>query len=79
MEKIPISTDLKSILPSRFAPVSLVDDHGQILGTYVPKLTEDDVKPAEGWPTGAEIEAMASAPGTRHSTAEVIAHLRSLG
>ncbi len=79
MDKIPISTDLKSILPSRFAPVSLVDEKGNILGTYVPKLTEDDVRPEEGWPTGAEIEAMAKAPGPRHTTAGVLARLRSLG
>ena len=79
MEKIPISTDLKSILPSRFAPVSLLDDKGNILGTYVPRLTEDDLMPEGGWPTGAEIEAMAKAPGPRHTTAEVLARLRSFG
>ena len=79
MEKIPISTDLKSILPSRFAPVALVDDKGHILGTYVPRLTEDDLMPEEGWPTGAEIEAMAKAATRWYTPAEVSEHLRSLG
>ncbi len=79
MEKIPISTDLKSILPSRFAPVSIVDDKGNILGTYVPRLTEDDLKPEEGWPTGAEIEAMAKNATRWYTTDEVLERLRSLG
>ncbi len=79
MEKIPISTDLKAILPTRLAPVALVDDQGNILGHYVPKLTLDDVEPEDGWPTPEEVEAAANYIGPTYTTAEVIAYLRSLG
>ncbi len=79
MEKIPLSTDLKTILPSRFNAVQLVDDKGNVVGTFVPRLTEQDVRGDEPWPTGAELEAMSKAPGRRYTAAEVLAHLRSLG
>lgn len=79
MDKIPISKDLKRILPNRYSPVSIVDDEGNILGTYVPRLTMDDMEPDGGWPSQAEIEALAKAHGPRYTTAQVIAHLRSLG
>jgi len=79
VEQIPISTDLTSILPGRFNPVQLVDDNGNVIGTFVPKRTESDVRGDEPWPTGEELEAMANEPGQRwYTTAEVLAHLHSL-
>lgn len=79
MEKIPISTDLKAILPTRLVPVAIVDDQGNILGHYVPKLTLDDVEPEDGWPTAEEVEAATNYKGPTYTTAEVIAHLQNLG
>lgn len=79
MEKIPISMDLQSILPSRFSPVAIVDREGHIIGTYVPRLTEEDMEPEGGWPTPEQLDALINSPGRRHKMAEVIAHLRSLG
>jgi hypothetical protein len=79
MEKLPLPTELESVLASRFNPVQLVDGKGKVIGTFVPKRTEDDVRGDEPWPTGAELEAMSRMPGRRYTAAEVIAHLRSLG
>jgi hypothetical protein len=79
MEKIPISVNLSAILPTRYSPVALVDDQGNIIGHYVPKLTLDDMEPEDGWPTAEEAEAAANYKGPTYTTAEVIAYLRSLG
>lgn len=81
MDKLPITCDLSRILPTRFAPVSITDAAGKIIGTYVPKLTADDVEPEGGWPTDAELAAdyEAAKNGPRYTTQEVIAYLRSLG
>lgn len=79
MEQVPISTDLKAILPTKLNPVVIVDDDGNVLGHYVPQVPAAYLEPEGGWPTDAEIEAQAKNPGVTYSTAEVIAHLRSLG
>ena len=79
MEKIPLSVNLQEILPTRFAPVAIVDDQGHILGHYIPRLTADDLEPEGGWPSDEELEALAKNPGKTYTTDEVIAHLRSLG
>jgi Tat protein secretion system quality control protein TatD with DNase activity len=55
-----------------------VDEAGNFLGHYVPPgavLAETD----DGWPTGEEIAAKAKNAKRWYTTAEVIAHLRSLG
>ena len=81
MEKLSIGCDLTRILPTRFAPVAITNAAGKIIGTYVPKLTWDDVEPEGGWPTDEELAAdlEAAKHGPRYTTDEVIAHLRSLG
>ncbi len=79
MDRIPVTNDLSTILPTRYSPLAITDDQGNILGHYVPKLTLDDVALEGGWPSVEELEAIAKHPGKRYTTQEVIAHLRSLG
>jgi hypothetical protein len=79
MDKIPISTDLKAILPTKLNPVVIVDDDGNVLGHYVPQVPSAYLEPDGGWPSDEEIEEKAKNPGVTYTTAEVIAHLRSLG
>ena len=78
MPRISIPTELKALLTGQTAAVELVDDAGNFLGHYLPPGTVAST--GDEWPTGAEIEAMANAPDQKwYTTAEVLAHLRSLG
>jgi hypothetical protein len=79
MDQIPISKDLKAILPTKLNPVAIVDDDGNVLGHYVPQVPATYMEPEGGWPTDEEVEEKAKNPGVTYTTAEVIAHLRSLG
>jgi hypothetical protein len=80
MEKIPFSADLEPILSNRFSAVQLVDSKGKVIGTFVPRRTEEDVRGDEPWPTGEELEAMANEPNQKwYTTEEVLARLRSIG
>ncbi len=45
MEQVPLSDNLGAIFQSRLVPVQVVDGKGKVIGTFVPRLTEDDVKP----------------------------------
>lgn len=66
-------------LTTALVPLELVDDAGNVVGRYTPAVTIDDLK-AEGiLGSDEEIEADAKAGGPTYTTAEVIAHLRSLG
>ena len=75
MKKVPLTSDLSLVR----TPVALVDASGKVVGHYFPKPTLDEFEPVGGWPTDEELEAAANQPGPRYTTAEVIAHLRSLG
>jgi hypothetical protein len=78
MPRIPIPAELKALLATQTTLVELVDDAGNFLGHYLPPGASAPA--GDGWPTGEEIEAMAKAPGQKwYTTAEVLAHLRSLG
>ena len=45
MEQVPLSANLEAIFRSRLVPVQVVDAKGKVIGTFVPRLTEDDVSP----------------------------------
>lgn len=75
--RIPIPADLKALLLNQTTPVELVDDDGNVVGYYTPPSSAP--QPGEEWPTGEEIAAKAKSAKRWYTTAEVIAHLRSLG
>ncbi len=77
MGKIPIPNDLKALLTAQADPVALVDDEGNFVGHYLPPGVA--LAGEEPLPTGEEIAAQAKNAKRWYTTAEVIAHLRSLG
>ena len=77
MPRIAIPADLKALLLNQTTPVELVDDDGNFVGYYTPPGAVP--RPGDEWPTGAQIAEKAKNAKRWHTTAEVIAHLRSLG
>lgn len=66
-------------LTSALVPLELEDDHGNVVGNYTPAITAEDLKANGAWPTDEELEQATKSTGRTYTTAEVIAHLRSLG
>lgn len=65
-------------LTTALVPVQVVDSEGHCVGRFIPEVTVDDLKAQGVWGTDEEIRLAANQPGPRYTTAEVIAHLRSL-
>jgi hypothetical protein len=78
MLRIKIDEHLPKVLRHVATPVALIDDQGNVIGHFVPKYTVDDFETFGPEPTPEELDRIASAPGKRYSTEEVVAHLRGL-
>ena len=79
MTILTLSDDQARIVAGASTPVDVIDSHGRTIGKLAPVMPESSAAYAISDEELAEIKRrMANDDGTRYTTAEVLAYLRTL-